>query len=164
MPVSAVSRAGMDYVSSKSNDRCDWQERQAYTHSNFSSEVLSVMIVNCVASEPLPAIVGIATIGKAGSSLRLGGEPGVPDVDGLQDIAVTEERGKAFGVDRRVAMFHLVGGETGSARPGRAITTLARCATAPCRGHNRTQPVRPASICSRRMSACPACWASSRRT
>ena len=64
-PVSAVSRGGIDTVSSKSIDRGDRQERQ----SRAQHLLVGVAVgdhVNCVASEPLPAVVGTAMIGSAG--------------------------------------------------------------------------------------------------
>ena len=37
------------------------------THSSFSSLASSVMMVNRVHSEPVPAVVGMAMIGRPGS-------------------------------------------------------------------------------------------------
>ena len=37
-------------------------------HSIFSSVAASVMTVTRVASDPVPAVVGIATMGRAGAS------------------------------------------------------------------------------------------------
>lgn len=71
MPVSAVSREGIDRVSSKSTTAATGRNAGP-VQSIFSSVALSVMTVNWVASEPLPAVVGTAITGIAGPRLVRG--------------------------------------------------------------------------------------------
>ena len=60
-------RAGTLRESSKST-RAAVGMKPVPKHNIFSSVVSSVIIVNFVTSEPVPAVVGIAKIGKPGSS------------------------------------------------------------------------------------------------
>lgn len=71
MPVSAVSRGGIDRVSSASITVASGRNAGP-VQSIFSSVALSVMTVNWVASDPLPAVVGTAITGSAGPRFTCG--------------------------------------------------------------------------------------------
>lgn len=65
MPVAAVTFAGAVSVNTGSTMASSGMSGVP-AMSIFTSLAVSVMIVNCVASEPVPAVVGMATIGQTG--------------------------------------------------------------------------------------------------
>ncbi|MCY1314633.1 hypothetical protein D9M70_653070 [compost metagenome] len=66
IPVSAVTLGGKLRVSSKSTSAATGM-KPAPTQSIFSSLFSSVMMVKRVTSEPVPAVVGMAMIGRPAS-------------------------------------------------------------------------------------------------